>query len=151
MRIKSLDELPASVRAKFDPKIGSEAAVTGKRPNKFGAKRKEVNGIAFASSWQADRYQELLMLERVDLIRDLAIEVPFALEVRNPAGEMVRIGAYVADAVFWRGEQQVVEDAKSKVTRNHPLYVWKRSHFEMQYGIRITEVERNKPRFGVES
>lgn len=156
MRLKSLDELPKAMREHAAAQIAATRSTgapvpsaASTRPNKFGAERVEMHGIEFASKWQAQRYQELLMMERADLIRDLAVEVPFALDVVSPSGDLVRIGAYIADAVYWRGEQQVVEDAKSVVTRKHPLYLWKKAHFETQYGIPITEVEKNKPRSGV--
>lgn len=168
MRVKSVQDLPVAMRAQAEAQIvkGSYPVQVArahridlyappseaKRGNKFGAQRVEAHGIKFDSKWEAQRYTELLMMERADLIRDLSVHIPFALEVRDPGGNMIRIGAYVADFVFWRTEtQQIVEDAKSLATRKLPLFVWKRSHFEMQYGLRITEVERNKPRLGADT
>jgi hypothetical protein len=106
-------------------------------------------GISFDSAWEAQRYEELLNMERSGLINDLGVHVPFALDVYALDGRSVRVGAYVADFRYWRDGVMVIEDAKGKATRQNPLYLWKKSHFELQYGIRITEVERYKPRTGV--
>lgn len=160
MRVKSVQDLPVAMRAQAATALAGGSVIAAAPPpsapvrgNKFGAQRVEAHGIQFDSKWEAQRYTELLMMERADLIRDLSVHIPFALEVRDPKGNMIRIGAYVADFVFWRTEsqQQIVEDAKSLATRKLPLFVWKRSHFEMQYGLRITEVERNKPRLGADT
>lgn len=167
-RIKSLSELPASVlrsvkeiasacRAATGPGAGGNVLfrdrltpkADGPARQKFGNVACEVNGISFPSKWEGQRYGELLMMERQNLIKDLSVHVPFSLDVTTPAGAMVRIGCYIADAVYWRGERMLIEDSKGAATRKHPLYLWKKAHCEQQYGVEIIEVERNKPRSGV--
>lgn len=125
----------------------SAAAVTA-RPSKYGNEPVEAHGLRFASKWQAQRYTELLMMQRAGLIRDLAVEQPFALSVRGIDGSEVRLGSYVADTVYWQGGRLVVEDAKSASTRREKLFVWKARHFAAQYGFEISIVERTKPRSG---
>jgi hypothetical protein len=58
----------------------------------------------------------------------------------------VRIGAIEIDFDYRRGEKWVVEDTKSPATRRKEAYVWKRKHFEAQYGINIIESERRPKR-----
>jgi hypothetical protein len=146
-RIKDVNELPAAIRARLTGRSAAPVADTPKRA-KFGNVACEVNGIEFQSKWEGQRYEELLMMERQGVIHDLSLQYPFGLEVQTPTGAMVRIGAYIADFVYWRGERMFVEDAKSSITRRHPLYVLKRKMYEGEYGVRIIEVERSKPRSG---
>ncbi len=55
------------------------------------------------------------------------------------------IGNYVADFAYWQvdpgrpilGDSLIVEDAKGVRTE---LYKWKKRHFELEYGLKISEV-----------
>jgi hypothetical protein len=149
-RIKSLAELPADVRRRMgDVTARADAAADiDLVRRKYRNQPTEVNGIEFPSKWEAQRYGELLIMERQGLITDLQVHVPFALHVTDPNGVAMRAGAYEADAVYWRGERMFVEDSKSAATKRDKTYVWKKRHFELEYGLRIIEVERNKPRSG---
>jgi hypothetical protein len=165
LRVPSVRDLPPALQADAEAKLrqldrskaeapaGGESAAPGpatpaKGGNKFGAEPKTVDGLVFKSKWQADRYVELRNLERAGLISKLRVEVPYALEVARPTGEIVRLGSYIADADYYRGDEFCVEDSKSKPTRKLEMYLWKKAHFEVQYGIRLIETERYKPRFG---
>jgi hypothetical protein len=160
-RIKSLSELPAAIRKSLSGErvYGSlwDAAMTlhlsaakvdEPKRQKFGNVACIVHGHKFPSKWEGQRYEELLMMERQGIIRDLSLQYPFGLEVQTPAGAMVRIGAYIADFVYWRGERMFIEDAKSAATKKLEFYKWKKAHCEQQYGVHIIDVERNKPRSG---
>jgi hypothetical protein len=52
----------------------------------------------------------------------------------------VRIGAYEADFAYMRDGQLTVEDCKSPATACNPLYVWKKAHFQAEYGIKVIEI-----------
>lgn len=123
-----------------------------RRPHKYGAKPKTVDGIRFASQKEARRYQELRLLEKAGEIVQLRCQVPMLLSVgRAFVGGQAALGKYVADFVYgvpcgtYRGEMgetltkhtQVVEDVKGFKT---PLYRWKKKHVEAQYGITIHEI-----------
>lgn len=155
MRVKSLQDLPRPIRQQAAttlagvPRITEPGLPASARQGKYGATRTEVNGITFDSKWEAHRYMELLQLERVDQIQDLQVHVPFGLHVRAPDGETVRIASWTADFQYWREGRMVIEDTKSGPTRRKEAYVLKRKHFETEYGVRVLEVERNKPRLGV--
>ena len=47
--------------------------------NKYKAKKVEINGEVFDSKKEANRYQELLLLQRAGKIRDLQRQVKFEL------------------------------------------------------------------------
>ncbi len=153
MRVK-LEDLPLKARqqaqAQLDAQRKSVPRETGnQKPAKFGNELTEVNGITFDSKWEAQRYGELLLMEREGIITGLEVHVSFSLDVMTKLGEWVRIGAIEVDFRYWRGDAAVIEDTKSVITRRHPLYLWKKNHFEVQYGMKIREMERNKPRSGV--
>jgi hypothetical protein len=93
-----------------------------------------VDGHLFPSKREADRYQELRLLEQQGLIEELRLQFRFPLEVKETL-----IGHWVADFTYTDAETGalVVEDAKGVRTE---LYRWKRRHFEAQYGLQIREV-----------
>ena len=100
---------------------------------KYGAVRTD----GFASRREARRYAELRMLERGGVITDLECQVAFELQAPASTGTLATVGRYIADFVYIENGRKVVEDAKGVRT---PLYQWKRRHFEIQYGMPITEV-----------
>jgi Protein of unknown function (DUF1064) len=109
-----------------------------KRP-KYGARRRKVDGVAFASGREANRYHELLMLEKAGLIRDLHRQVTIHLHAPTPTpGAPSVVGCYVADATYidLATNRTVWEDSKGCRT---PLYAWKRRHVQIEYGIDILE------------
>lgn len=102
---------------------------------KFKNIRTEKNGQKFDSKWEAERFEQLKLMESAGEIRELRAQVPFPLMVGDEL-----IGAYVADAVYLTADgRKVVEDAKGCKT---PLYRWKAKHFRAQYGFAITEVRK---------
>lgn len=109
-----------------------------KKPHKYGAKACEVDGRHFPSKKQATRYGELKLLEKAGQIFDLKVEgdpeCKFSLNA--PSGE--RIGFYIADFVYRDKDKEcrTVEDSKGVRTQ---IYLWKRKHMLLQYGIRILE------------
>jgi hypothetical protein len=118
------------------------------RRHKYGAVPVEVDGIRFASKREANRYGELLMLERAGEIRDLVLQPSFELHApRLPAltggsrptesYAFLVVGVYRADFVYATKAGTVVEDCKGFRT---PLYRWKKKHVEAEYGVRIVEV-----------
>lgn len=111
------------------------------KAHKYGARAKVVDGIRFASSKEAKRYQELRMLEKAGQIHSLRLQPRFALDVIGGFVQDIRttIGFYVADFDYFevRRDTRVVEDVKGY---DVPLGRWKRRHAEAQYGITITLV-----------
>ena len=118
--------------------------------NKYKAKKTMAFGITFASKKEADRFMVLKTLEAKGKISDLKTQVKFVLipAQREPDGVGVRGGkvkgkllerevSYVADFVYYRDGQMVVEDTKGMRT---PEYIIKRKMLLYMCGIRIREV-----------
>jgi hypothetical protein len=108
--------------------------------HKYHAKPKMVDGIRFASTAEARRYQELKMLEHAGEVTDLELQPKFPIYVcgrRN--GELVKVCTYIADFRYRKGPTGllVIEDVKGVRT---PVYRLKRKMVEAQYDIRIQEV-----------
>ncbi len=97
------------------------AAAHGKVKNKYGNKRVERHGMTFDSVREADRYDELRLLEKGGEICHLERQVPFPLNgrdgpIKTPTGKQA---FYIADFTYvdWRlNGAKVVEDAKGVET-----------------------------------
>ena len=102
--------------------------------NKYNAVKTTINGITFDSKRESIRYQELLLLQRAGQIRDLALQVPFAIIVNGK-----KICKYIADFQYVdvATGKTVVEDSKGVRTQ---VYVLKRKLVSAVYGIDIVEV-----------
>jgi hypothetical protein len=122
------------------------------RKNKYKNKKVEIDGIVFDSKKEARRYQELLLLERNGIIKDIQRQVKFVLipAQREPDSIGARGGvhkgkvlenecSYIADFVYFDNiaNEVVVEDTKGFRTKD---YVIKRKLMLKIHGIKITEV-----------
>ena len=133
-----------------------------KKPRKPRQNNKTVTvcGIKFDSKWEADRYLQLLYLEQQGVIRDLQLQKKFELipAVREPdtvgkrggvkQGKVIeRAVYYVADFVYVKDGETVVEDAKGYYDTSSALYkvfIIKRKLMLWRYGLRVREVRRDK-------
>lgn len=123
--------------------------------SKYGSRKQTVSGITFDSRKEARRFQELRLLELAGEISDLRLQVKYILipTQRAPSFEVYKRGpnkgrrkpgevlekecAYIADFVYAKGGETVVEDAKGVRTKE---YIIKRKLMLERYGIRIKEV-----------
>lgn len=147
MRVKSIQELPEAMRAQAEAQIAGARSIAAPaqsaevRRSKYGSTKTEVNGITFDSKWEGQRYRELLLRERMNLIHDLQVHVAFGLHVYSPEHKPVRIASLVVDFVYWTDDDQMrCEDTKSAPTRKKESYRLKRKMFEAEYGVEIIEV-----------
>jgi hypothetical protein len=108
-----------------------------KKRGKYRAEPTEVDGHRFPSKREAERYRVLVSLLAAGEITDLELQPRFPLHARSGQGVAHVIGEYVADFRYRRKGLIVTEDAKGMKL---PLYLWKKKHTELQYGIRIEEV-----------
>lgn len=108
---------------------------------KYNNKKITVNGQVFDSKKEANRYKELLLLEKAGEIYDLRRQVKFKLiptQRDEVTGEVVeRECSYKADFVYEEDGKTVVEDVKGFRTKE---YIIKRKLMLWRYGIRIMEV-----------
>lgn len=108
-----------------------------KRGNKYHAKRCEMDGYAFDSHAEMQRYRDLKLMQAAGVIRQLEVHPSFDLMVQG-----VRIGRYVADFAYqdrasrWARK---VEDVKSKPTMT-AVYRIKKKLMLALHGVEIVEV-----------
>ena len=107
--------------------------------SKYHNKPVVVDGETFDSQREAQRWYELKLLRRAGIITDLRRQVPFELiPAQKLDGKVVeRPVKYIADFVYNRGGETVVEDAKGVRTKE---YVIKRKLMLYKQGIRVKEV-----------
>lgn len=119
-------------------KFPSEDGSPSKR-SKYGAKKVTVNGIQFDSKREARRYLDLSAMEMAGQIQDLQLQVKYELIPNQMIDGKVaeRAVSYVADFVYKRNGETVVEDSKGHRTKD---YILKRKMMLYFHGIRITEV-----------
>ena len=127
--------------------------------NKFNSKKIIVGGMVFDSKKEAKRYQQLYFMERAGEITDLQRQVKFVLiptqyetyERYGKKGQRLKDGkrciekecAYVADFVYKKDGETVVEDTKgyrNPSTSGYAYFVLKRKLMLWVHGIRIKEV-----------
>lgn len=93
-----------------------------------GVKRKVVDGINFASTKEANRYEQLQLLRRNGAVRFFLMQVPFRLP-----GNV----KYLLDfMIFWSDGQVTFEDCKGMIT---DVYRIKKKQVEDLYPITIEE------------
>lgn len=88
---------------------------------KYHSKKTEVNGITFDSKLEAERYEQLLWLEKAGEISNLTLQPEFQIFVGrrdSKTGEKIRSRFYVGDFMYVdRTEHKViVEDTKGVET-----------------------------------
>lgn len=126
------------------------------KPKKQKYRNKKVvdaGGQQFDSSGERDRHAELLLLEASGAITDLRRSVAFVLapacdlgETRVRKGKVIRRTKpalrYIADFTYREGEELVVEDFKSDITRKNPVYRMKKHLMMTVHGVLIRETRK---------
>lgn len=108
---------------------------------KYHNKKVTLGNMTFDSKKEANRWVELAIMQKNGEITDLDTQVVFELipAQRDPVTKKVleRAVHYVADFVYYRGNEKVVEDTKGFKT---PEYIIKRKLMLWVHGIRIQEI-----------
>lgn len=118
-------------------------ATEGDKKPKYNNIKTETNGIKFDSKKESRRYTTLKAMERNGIIQDLKMQVSFVLAPQVKFSSELRAKPelrYVADFVYMRNGQQIVEDVKSIATRKKDTYRIKRHLMMSVHGIEIQEV-----------
>lgn len=108
--------------------------------NKYHSQKIEVDGEKFDSEKEANRYQELLILEKIGEVSHIDRQVKFELiPSQKIDGKIVeKAVAYIADFTYIdKDGKYVVEDTKGFKTKD---YIIKRKLMLYVHGIRIKEV-----------
>lgn len=117
-----------------------------KRTKKLGNQETIFNGIKFDSKREADRYAELLLLQKCGEISDLQRQVVFELIPKQikADGTAERAVKYIADFVYLDSDgKKVVEDAKGfrdPSSAAYKVFALKRKMMLYFHGIEIQEV-----------
>lgn len=100
--------------------------------SKYGNRKTTVNGITFDSAAEAQRYTDLLLLERAGHIENLRLQPKFELlpAFTDGHGKRHRATHYIADFQYTEGDRDVVEDVKGVETK---VFKLKRKLFLMRY------------------
>ena len=101
---------------------------------KYGNRKTVVDGKEFDSKAEAERYKELRLMEKADIIKDLVLQPEFLLQDKfRYKGKTERAVKYIADFKYFdvRKGVYVVEDVKGVETE---VFKIKRKLFLKQYG-----------------
>lgn len=105
--------------------------------NKYHAKKTTVDGIAFDSRREADRYLILKSMEEDGAIEDLRRQVRYELvPAFDVDGKHYRPVYYVADFTYRENGHAVIEDVKGMKT---DVYRLKAKLVAYRYGMNIRE------------
>ena len=121
--------------------------------SKYNSEKITVDGETFHSKKESRRWKELLLLENAGKIHDLRRQVPFVLipaqyetyqRCSEKTGKRLKDVhrciehkcVYVADFVYYIGDEIIVEDTKGVRTAD---YIIKRKLMLYIHGIRIRE------------
>lgn len=106
--------------------------------NKYCARRLRIDGITFDSKLEADRYQQLKLLQTAGEITGLEYHKKFVIIPKSKHGNDVY---YEADFFYFENGKPIVEDTKSEATVT-AVYKLKKRLLAETHGITIKEVYR---------
>lgn len=94
--------------------------------NKYHNEPVVIDGHRFPSKKEANRYKELLLLQRAGVIYDLKLQVPFELQpsFKHPiTGKTIRAINYIADFTYvdTKTSQYHIEDTKGFRTKEYEM------------------------------
>lgn len=114
------------------------------KESKYHNTKTYVNGIAFDSKLEANRYEQLKLLEKVGVIKDLVLQPEFELIPKfTKNNKTYRKTSYIADFMYFDTltNKTIVEDAKGFKT---DVYTLKKKMFEYKYkDLEIKEIKKN--------
>lgn len=93
------------------------------KENKYHNKKVFYDGHWFDSQKEKNHYVALKQLEKVGIIENLQIQVPFLLiDTVKYNGKTYPKTKYIADFTYYRDGSYYVEDVKSEATRKDKTY-----------------------------
>lgn len=118
------------------------ARARDKKPSKYKAKGRHIDGKWFASEAEATRYEQLVAMQKAGVIEGLETQPKYEVRINN-----VLVTSYLADFRYrvmddlGRTTKVVVEDVKGMVM---DLYKLKKKMVEAQHGVEICEIPASK-------
>lgn len=113
------------------------------KPPKYKNRKIENEDGKFDSAKEYRRFKELQILQRAGVISGLTCQATYVLaESVKFSGEAIAKPAlrYVADFQYVENGKLVVEDVKSKITKENPVFRIKKHLMMSVHGIEIVEV-----------
>ena len=111
-------------------------SITAKQ-NKYHNKKVIVDNIKFDSKKEARRYNELKLLEKAGIIKNLQRQVKYELQTSfKYNGKTIRAINYIADFVYEKDGELIVEDVKGIKT---DIYKLKKKMLLYIFNIEIQE------------
>lgn len=108
------------------------------RKNKYNNQKVIIDGRKYDSKKEASRAFDLQILEKVGKISNLEYQVRFRLlDGFEYMGEKIRPIDYIADFVYLEGNNKIIEDVKSFITRKNPDYKIKIKLLKKKYNTYI--------------
>ena len=109
-----------------------------KRKPKYHNRRVEYNGITFDSQKEANRYADLVILERQGVIELLQLQPSYVFDFNGTplTYDSGRLVTYRADFLYKENGEWVVEDAKGFRTK---VYKMKKALMRAVHGIEVLE------------
>ena len=101
-----------------------------KPTSKYNNVKTETDGIVFDSKKESMKYQELKMLEKSGIIKNLERQKRFEIVPKTPGERAV---FYVADFTYEQDGKKICMDVKSSITRKNAAYIIKRKLFKNIY------------------
>lgn len=94
--------------------------------NKYGAKPETIDGHRFPSKKEANRYRELMLMQRAGEIRNLELQVPIMLQgqlapIKTKTGRPMRLTVDFSYEDKRLGWATVYEDSKGMATRDYDV------------------------------
>lgn len=114
------------------------ATLKKQKQSKYHAEKAIIDGERFDSKREAERWQELRLMEKAGEISTLRRQVKYELipAFKKPGERTERSVSYIADFVYTENGETVVEDSKGFKT---DVYKIKRKLMIEKYGIWIRE------------
>ena len=109
--------------------------------NKLRNIKTQIDGITFDSKLEAKRYCELKLLVKACEISDLKLQHPFPLVESCILNGRKKPGIkYLADFVYTKNGEKIVEDTKSSFIKKDPVYRIKKHLMKVVWDIDIIEI-----------
>lgn len=105
------------------------------KTSKYRAEKAKADGKVFDSTKERNRYLELKKWQEEGKISNLECQKQFMLQegFRDREGNWQRPITYIADFCYNEGEDYIVEDVKSKMTKQLPVFRIKKKLFLRKY------------------
>ena len=129
----------------YDRIVGEKEKESKGKIVKYRNVRTEYNGVVYDSRLEARKAQELDLMERAGIIKNLEKQKKFVLQEKyvNNKGEKIREIAYVADFTYEKDGVKYAVDTKGFKTE---VYKIKKKLFEHRYKDYVFIEEKNVSR-----